>query len=62
MIKVRSYEVFCGIMQIVTCDMYRIMYNKAYYEAEKRLRIMRILQPEEYTEYLSRWKGEHNGR
>ena len=58
MIKVRSYETFCGIMQIVTCDMYRVMYNKQYYEAEKRLRIMQILQPTEFEAYLSRWKSE----
>ena len=45
-------------MDIVTNDFYRIMYNKAYYEAEKRLRIMQILQPEEYEEYMSRWRVE----
>lgn len=59
MIKVRNYGVFCGIMQILTNDFYRVMYNKAYYEAEKRLRIMEILQPEEYAEYLSRWRRDY---
>lgn len=58
MMKVRSYETFCKIMEVATNDLYRLMFNKAYYEATKRLRIMEALQTEEYYEYLSRWKAE----
>lgn len=56
--RIRNYEVFRGCMEVVSIDLYRILYRNAYNECMKRLNMLEAFEPEKYNEWLAKWKAE----
>lgn len=56
MSKIRTYKCFSACMDIVSIDLYRMLFKSAYKEACKRLELLQIDNPKQYKEWLSRWK------
>ena len=57
--KIRTYESFKGCMEVVThSNFYHTLYCGHYDDCVKRLHMLENFEPEQYKQWLSRWKAE----
>lgn len=57
MTRIIDYDVFCKVKAVAESGFYAQIYPEIYHDANKRLQLLQITEPNLYSEWLMRWKS-----